>query len=335
MEIRKVQITGGSSYIISLPKAWVIASNIKKNEPLGLITRPDGTLLIMKKIAEEQEQKTKEFNVDNITDHTYLFRCLIGAYIDGYTIIKIKSSKKMPPFVRTSVREFTHMTIGQEVMEETHASIVIRDLLKPVEMPFNTIIHRMYVIVKSMHEDAISALKNRDKILAEDVISRDNDVDRLNWLIARQCNMLSGNINLAEKMGFTIGMVVNYFQISRIIERIGDHAVRIAKNIPPFVDKKVDKKFIDNIVSASKLALETFNKSIESFNKRDIIASNDNIETVTRIVSLCEKINTLALHQKDIIPISAGYIVESIKRTGEYAGDLSEVVINYLIGKEK
>ncbi len=42
MEIRKVQITGGSSYVVTLPKDWAESLKIKKNDPLGLIVQPDG-----------------------------------------------------------------------------------------------------------------------------------------------------------------------------------------------------------------------------------------------------------------------------------------------------
>lgn len=331
MEIRKVQITGGSSYVITLPKAWVKSLKIKKNDPLGIIIQPDGALLITPNINEKRLQRTKEFDVDSINKPTHLFRCLIGAYISGYTIIKIKSSRTIPPSVRTTVRKFTRLAIGQEVIEETTTSITIKDILNPAEMPFENTIRRMYIIVKSMHEDAINALKNRNRTLAEDVILRDNEVDRLHWLIARQQNIISKNAIFAKRMGIATGMMVNYFLISKIIERIGDHAVRIAKNVPNLFDKKIDKKIIDALISASNFALEIFNKSIKAFFKKDMKAANENIDSVTKLVSQCEDINTFALQQKGKTAISVGYIVESIKRTGEYAGDLSEYVIDYSI----
>ncbi|HEC76287.1 MAG TPA: phosphate uptake regulator PhoU [Thermoplasmatales archaeon] len=334
MEIRKVQVTGGSSYVISLPKTWVKTLNIKKNDPLGLIIQPNGTLLITKKVDEEQGERIIEINADTVDTPTYLFRCLIGAYIAGYTIIKIKSRGVMSPFVRKVTRKFTQATIGQEVVEETDNSITIKDLLNPVEMPFDKSIRRMHLIVKNMHKDAVRILKNRDKTLAEDILSRDNDVDRLHWLIARQHNMVSINVNLARKMGITTEKAANYFLISRIIERVGDHAVRIAKNTLNFIDEKVDKKIIDTIESASNLALEIFDKSIESFAERDINSANKNIDSLTKLVSLCEKINTLTLQQKSAVAISIGYIAESIRRTGEYATDISECVINHLINEK-
>ncbi|MCD6331552.1 MAG: phosphate uptake regulator PhoU [Thermoplasmata archaeon] len=331
MEIRKVQVTGGSSYAVSLPKTWVKKLNIKKNDPLGLIIQPDGSLLITKKVNEEQEERIIEIDADSVDTPTYLFRCLIGAYIAGYTIIKIRSKDAIHPFVRTVTRKFTQVTIGQEVVEETNNSITIKDLLNPVEMPFEKSIRRMHLIVKNMHKNAIKILKNRDKTIAEDIFSRDDDVDRLHWLIARQHNMVSRDVNLARKMGITTEKVVNYFLISKIIERIGDHAVRIAKNILNFVDEKIDEKIIDAIESASDLALKIFDKSIDSFVERDIELANKNIDSLTKLASLCEKINTLALRQKGAVAISIGYIAESIRRTGEYATDISECAINHLI----
>lgn len=331
MEIRKVQVTGGSSYVISLPKAWAKSLNIKKNDPLGIIIQPDMTLLITPNVNEEKLQRIKEFDVDNLDEPTYLFRCLIGAYVSGYTIIKVKSSKTIPPFVRTTVRKFTHLTIGQEVVEESATSITIKDILDPTEMPFENTIRRMYIIVKSMHEDAINVLRNRDRTLAEDVILRDNEVDRLHWLIMHQQNIVSKNLNLAQKMDVTVGKIANYFLISKIIERIGDHAVRIAKNVSNIIDEKIDEKIINALASASNFALEIFNKSIESFIKKDMETANKNIESLTNLVSYCEEVLAFALQQKGKTAVSIGYIVESIKRTGEYAADLSEYVINYLI----
>ena len=57
------------------------------------------------------------------------------------------------------MRDYTQMTIGQEVVEETDTLITIKDLLNPAEMPFDNTIKRMFVIVRNMHEDAITALE--------------------------------------------------------------------------------------------------------------------------------------------------------------------------------
>ena len=335
MEIRRVQMTGGSSYIVTLPKEWIKTLNIHKNDPIGLFQQSDGTLLISSKMDREQTQRIKEFKVNDEIDNQLLLRKLIGAYIAGYNSIKIQSRGRMPSGVRLTVRNFTQTTIGQEVVEETDNSIVLKDLLNPAEMPFHRTIKRMHIMAKGMYEDTIHGLIKNDKELTEDVLTRDNEIDRLHWLVARQHNIILRNINFAEKMGITTGVATTSFLISRIVERIGDHIIRIAENVIKIIESKIDKDLIEKINEASQLSLNIFNKSIGSFSKRDILDANKNFDMVKKLEKKCEEINTLALKQdpKDSIPI--GYIVESIRRIGEYAEDISENVINYLIGEEK
>lgn len=196
MEIRKVQMTGGSSYVLSLPKAWVRERNIQKNDPLGVIAQADGTLLITPNLHYDSTSRTKEFGLKDYPDPTTLLRSLIGAYIAGFTTIKITSAGRIPPKVRMAVRKFTQMTIGQEVSEETDNSITLKDILNPTEMPFENTIRRMYVIVKGMHEDALNALEQGRHDLAEDVVARDADVDRLHWLVHRQFSLIVENPSL-------------------------------------------------------------------------------------------------------------------------------------------
>jgi phosphate uptake regulator len=335
MEIRRVQMTGGSSYIVTLPKDWIKNLNIQKNDPIGLFRQKDGTLLITPKINREQTERIKELKVDEKTNKDFLFRNLIGAYIAGYNSIKLKSKSRMPPNVRITVRNFTQTTIGQEVVEETDNSIFLKDLLNPAEMPFHRTIKRMHIMVKGMYDDAIYSLKNNDKQLAEDVLKRDNEIDRLHWLVARQHNIIQRNVNFAEKMGISSEYATTAFLISRILERIGDHVIRITNNIISLSDFNLDKKIIEKIEDAGNLSIQILNKSIGSFSKKDINEANENIGTVKKLEKKCLEISTLALKQDQEITISIGYIVESIRRIGEYAGDISESVINQLITEDK
>ena len=335
MEIRRVQVTGGSSFVVTLPKEWADNQKIKKNDPVGLIVQTDGTLLVTKKVTDELVHKTKEIDSSTISDPAFLFRLLIGTYITGYTMIRITSKQRFPPFVRSVVRDYTQMTIGQEVVEETETVIAIKDLLNPAEMPFENTIKRMFVIVKNMHEDAIAALETQNKTLAEDVVARDTDPDRLNWLVARQTNMLMQNASLSRKMGVSPSMAMHYFMLSRIIERVGDHAVRIAENVQPIAGVELDKKITSAIRKASTMSMEIFDKSIISFFNSDMKDAHRNIESITALEKICGDINNMVLKQDTMIAIHVGYIAESVRRSGEYAGDISETIINLLVEQEQ
>ena len=331
MEIRKVQITGGSSYVITLPKEWIKSLNIKKNDSLGLIVQKDGTLLVTTDKVTEKKRKQKEFIVESDTDKTFLFRLLVGAYVMGYSDIAIRSNETMPPQIREAIRMFTQIAIGPEIVDEELNLFVIKDLLSPMEMPFEKTVKRMYSLVESMHKDAIKSLKTNNKELAQNVVSRDFEVDRLYWLATHQYNVILTDIMLSKKMGLSQEEASYYFLISRILERIGDHASILGENVLKVIDK-LNPEIIQDIEAASTLALEIFSKSFESHFKKNIKKANDNIDAVDILVEKCEDINNKALNL-GIEAVPVVYIVESIRRTGEYSGDISELTINYLILK--
>ncbi len=335
MEIRRVQMTGGSSYIITLPKEWVKTVNISKNDPIGLLQQPDGTLLVTPKMDKDHIKKNITFKVENNINHDFLFRKLIGAYIAGYNAITVETKPRIQPKTRSTIRRFIQTTIGQEVVEETDVSITVHDLLNPSEMPFHRTVKRMHIIVKGMYEDTLTALKEHDKALAEDVIRRDSEIDRLHWLVARQHRIIQQNVNFVEKMGITVGTATTSYLISRILERIGDHVNRIAFYVTQLIDSELDEEIIKKIEFASDQSLILLNKSVGAFTKKELKEANETIDLSDKLEVMCEEIDKLVLKQDAPVAIALGYIVESIRRIGEYAEDISETVINHLIGEEK
>jgi phosphate uptake regulator len=338
IETRKVQKTGGSSYIVSLPIDWIKSHNIhevfeKNGYTLGIISQPDGNLLVTPNPNSEEILKAKEIIVDEIEGYNFLFRILIGAYIMGYSRIIVKSSKKFEPFIRDCVNNFTQVAIGPEIIEESNQIIVIKDLLNPKEMPFEKTIRRMYILAESMHEDAIEALKTKNKNLAEEIVKRDDEIDRLHWLIGRQSHIVLKDIILCQKMGVTL-QDANQFQFfSKFLERIGDHAVKIARNVSEIIDEDINEALVNEISTASEFSLKLLNKSLDAWLQKDIQLANHNINSVKDLVKICEVIPSKTGNFNMESSIAISYIVESIRRTGEYAADISEIIINNLIEK--
>ena len=219
LETRRVQKTGGSSYIVSLPIKWIEQHEIKPKDSLGIMAQSDGNLLITPQTNPEKYLTIKTFDLDVIKDYNFLFRVLIGAYIMGFSIIKLKSSKKFESHLRECITNFTKIAMGPEIIEETNNFILIKDTLNPKEMPYEVTIKRMFILAESMHEDAINALIKREKKLADDVIKRDNDIDRLHWLIGRQSNIFLKDIILCQKMGITLEDANQFQFFSKFLEK--------------------------------------------------------------------------------------------------------------------
>jgi phosphate uptake regulator len=331
LETRKLQKTGGSSYIVSLPIEWIKKNGLEKQDTVGILSQPDGNLLITPFSSSQEYVKEKMFDVEDTEDPNFLFRQLIGAYIMGYTIIKVRTSRpKFKSKIRETVESFINISMGPEIIEETNQYILIKDLLNPKEMPFEKAIKRMYILVQGMHEDAVKALETGDKELAEKVIHRDDQVDKLNWLIERQSHIVLRDIILCQKLGITLEDASNFQFISKFLERIGDHAVKIAKNVLSLNYEKINKKLFEQITKASKLSLDLLNISLDAWLKKDLKLANENIESIANLTTICEAIK----YDPDLVSsyaVEIGYIIESIRRTGEYSSDISEIIINNLI----
>jgi phosphate uptake regulator len=331
IETRKVQQTGGSSFIVSLPKEWITKNRIEKSDTLSIISQPDGNLLITPKLDPEKSILRKEIVVDDYNDYNYLFRVLIGTYVMGFSEIRIKSSKKFEPSIRDCIIDFTKIVIGPEIIEESETYFLIKDLLNPKEMPFNRTIKRMYIIAENMHKDAILALKTKNKELARDIIGRDNDIDRLHWLIARQSSIVLRDIILSQKLGISLDDAKYYQFMSKFLERIGDHAVKIAQNILQIIDANIKNDLIAKIEEASKESIILLNNSLDARLQKDINIANTNISRTKELVKICEGISIDSNQYSVETSIALSYILESIRRTGEYSGDISELVINNLL----
>jgi len=331
VEIRKVQVTGGSSFVITLPKEWANSIDLKKNDPLGLVARPDGSLIITPPSRWESAVSTKVFDVDGDEDPVFLYRKMVGAYIAGFSVLEVRSQGKMPSSVRDVVSSLTQIAIGLEILEESEGHIILKDLIDPREMRFNKSIDRMRVLVANMLSDAFQALEDGDLEKIEDIISRDRDIDRLEWLISRQSNMAQRDPLISQKIGMPHMEVTANFTVGRILERVGDHAVHIAKNSRELIEAGVSIDVVQEISKAGDQSLSILSSAVDSWFNRDLHLANRTIEQIVSLVDACRNINRMAQEHEVEESIAISLIAGSIRRTGEYSADLAELVINTMM----
>jgi phosphate uptake regulator len=260
----------------------------------------------------------------------HLIRKLIGMYIAGFNTIEIKSKKRIFPETSRAIRDFTRMVVGPEIIEEDDRHVVLQDLIDPSEFSQKKGLRRMYLLVKSMHKDAILALRNRDKKLAKDVILRDGDVDRLDWMIAKQYNLILSDTEIAKTIGVSGEKSLKLMLISRITERIGDHATKIAESVILLDGIKIDDKVVKDIANESDVSLQILDKSINAFFSENLDEANEAIDMSDKLNRMSDTLMKRIREQEGEVVVSLASIIESVKRTGLYATDISEIAINYI-----
>ena len=74
--------------------------------------------------------------------------------------------------------------------------------------------------------------------------------------------------------------------------------------------------------------------AIASFFTRDMRLANRAIEEVREAEALSEEIHTAALSLPAGPAVALGYVAESVRRLGEYSGDIAETVINHAVERK-
>ncbi|MGN1044358.1 MAG: PhoU domain-containing protein [Candidatus Methanomethylophilaceae archaeon] len=329
-DIRKIQITGGSSYMITLPKEWAESSGLKKNDPVTLRPQTDGSLVIFPNngTGETVADTVKTIDGDSATDRIFLYRQLVGAYIAGHGTIEIRSEYGLPSMVTNVASSFVQTAIGLVIIEEDDMHIVIRDLInqdgvKPIKS-----IERMRILVRNMLNDVLTALNEKDASLITDIDQRDREVDRLNWLISRQINIHLRDVSISRRQGVDLCSIARCGHISKTIERIGDHAVVLAKELRSLIDDDRTNRLDAEIVRTGRDVVSLFSDSVTTWVAKDMAKANACITVGEELVKRSSELSRMAHNLEGTSAIAADVISRSVRRVAEYSMDISEMAIN-------
>ncbi|HEV8595926.1 MAG TPA: PhoU domain-containing protein [Thermoplasmata archaeon] len=332
MEARKLQKTGGSTYTLSLPKKWVLASKLAAGDAVFVDELADGTLALRPHPVASPSGRAKVLDAPSGEVRDHLLRKLIGAYISGYNVIEIRFKPDDGPSVRRVARDFTRMVIGPEILEESRTSLMLQDLSNPAEMDAERTLRRMYMTARAMHEDALEVLRTRDEALAKDVEQRDEDVDRLYWMIAKQYSLahLAGPTTAAD---WRATGVHNYRLVAKLLERIADHAERIASAVSG-LKGDLDPRLLKDMKSASDAAVSILDDAFRALMGKDTDLANAAVDRAAGLQKLVDALTHRVATRKGEELLALGAIVDSIQRTGSYATDIAETAINHVLAQE-
>ena len=331
-ETRKLQLTGGSTYILSLPKQWVTQNQLKKGSALLVRQEDDGALSVTPpKLGKQEKQDEAIIRITQNDQPDAVTRKIVAAYLVGYNMLDVKAqgqqqlSSKLRNHLKTFARQFL---VGTEIVTDTPTELTLQVLLNYSELSVQSALRRMTIITSSMHKDAINSLKNLDHGAAKAVTETDSEVDRFNLYIIRLLKLAVSNPRVLKDIGLkSTKNCLGYRLITKSVERTADHATKIAENVL-LLKKKVDESLVEKIEKMSTLAISMFEDAMEALFKGDFNLAETVIEKINQIAKF-EKDAVLSSHNVGIEETaSLRLLIESVRRTAEYASDVAEVVLN-------
>src|SRR2546422_355874 len=334
-ETRKLQYTGGSSYIVSLPKKWIQDLGLKQGDHVVILRQGNSMLQIApasKRVAKEQREATIEVSKEN--NPYFIARKLIALYFLGFNVITIVPKEdrllvEQREVIKSIVRR---VLMGTEIIADSATGITLQVLINLLDMSVDAAFKRMLLIAKSMYRDTLLALQENNVELAGEVVKSDDEVDRFSFYIVRQLKIAIKNEHLLKEIGLEEPRnCLGYRLIAKSVERVADHAVVISKDIIEN-PHPLKKDIVEKIASMSYFALEVLDDSCLSMFKRDYEAADKAIEKARKIDEMEKAILRAVSKPRDVNELyRIKLITENIRRVAEYASDIAEIVLNMTV----
>ncbi|RQG88801.1 AbrB/MazE/SpoVT family DNA-binding domain-containing protein [Natrarchaeobius halalkaliphilus] len=324
METRKVQVTGGSTYTVSLPKEWATDNDVSAGTTVECYPEDDSLLLTPQSDTQRQQGTLDVSDLEG----ERLTRAVMTMYVSGFDIIRLEAGR-ITTDQRRAIRDATQSLVGVEVLEETSGSVVIQDLLDSSELSIVNAVSRMRLIAISMLDDAITALIENDDDIAHDVIERDDDVDRLWLVVSRIFRATLRSPRAAEELGVPREDCFDYHSSARQLERVADHAAKISN-----LALKLEE--IPESVAEALAALRTDAGDVLE-KAMDALFADESDEAIRlghaareAVLEIDEHTRTIDDMLRDLEPVQAqslGLIVDSLSRSADYGGNIAETAL--------
>ena len=221
--VRRVQLTGTSTYTISLPKEWAKRKGIGRGARLSVLESSGGSLILDAENAEAEAARAREEKVciDQLKPDS-LRRKFIASYISGSYRILFYSRTGLSNTTRQVLLDEARRLIGMEVTEETDSSVTVRDFYSQKELSVERAFGRMHLLVGNLFSELCATIKKGNFEAARAMRLRDDEVDRLKFLILRQLNIALSDTKVLLAMGLQSADCIDYAIATRNLEHIAD-----------------------------------------------------------------------------------------------------------------
>jgi len=321
VNIRTLQQTGGksgSSFLIILPKDWVMRQKLSKGDPVVVAEREDGCLIIDPRLPKAGETRSTTAEMEQ-----NLRWEITSRYLLGFDEIRVISKESITNEQRNELKNIIKRFVALEVTEEDDHQIVLRCLVDPTTLPVITAMRRMNLITTRMIDDSLKAYFEGIKEKGDEIVQRDEEVDRLFFLIVRELRSAVQYPRMGEMMKITPVEALDYRLAAQYIERIADLAVDIARRAEEPLDKKLVKK-LQLIGDKVKEMLADSVNNLFKFDSKKVIKV---IESERWLILETAKLRQDIITSPNGQPQTQLYVVDSLLRMGEAAKDITDLAL--------
>jgi len=185
-----------------------------------------------------------------------------GAYLLGYDIIKVVGSRVISREDRAAIKATIGRLVGLEIMDEDSKRITTQFLLEPTAIIPEKIVLRMSGLLDGMLKDMAEGLAKGDKKLLALVGERDDEVDRLYFLLVRATRAAIVRPEVVERYGLSPVDLLDYRVLASFLESIGDAITELSHKLHDRAGpRQLDEKYsacVSKLTAMNDLATQGF-----------------------------------------------------------------------------
>ncbi len=329
--VRRVQLTGTSTYTVSLPKEWAKRKGIGRGTRLSVLESAGGSLVLDAENAEAEAARSREEKicVDQFKPDS-LRRKFIASYIAGTGRILFYSRNALSNSTRQAIFEEARRLIGMEVTDETESSLTVHDFYSQKELSVSRAFGRMHLLGGKLFSELCSTIKRADYESARSLRSRDDEVDRLKFLILRQLNLALSDTRVLLAMGLASADCIDYAVATRNLEHIADDVVEIgtryyeagtASRLSDFPARKFESACVE--------AARQYSVVVRAFTESDTAAAESVLDYKRRSgEEYRAALNEVSQHQKKV-PVQYALMLAKLDNSiANYCAEIAEITLN-------
>ncbi len=248
--------------MVSLPKNWVKRFNLKKGSLLYVRERADGCLVLDPQYTVDVSPETTIKASKRLEDD------ILSSYLLGYEVVVIEAPKLTAEF-KERIKHAVNRLVGVEIIEEDDHRVVLQCLLKPTAFPPEKILRREYVLSLSLFKDVFNSFISTDFKLAKTLPERDEEIDRLYFLLVRLLRSLILNPRLSEKLNISLIDCLDYRLIASLVENIADRAVEMANFIVQMNNYKLPPEIKEQAKKVGEELQATYEEVVKAIFSKD------------------------------------------------------------------
>ena len=283
LEPKKLIKFGNSSYIVTLPKYWIVKHKLKKGDYIYVEeTLKNELILTAKRNKSNDEIRILNIEVDN-REIEELRREITSAYIDGYSeiIISGKTLKEKAP-------KIIEENVGIEILEQTKERIVLKDILDFDAIYTNRVMKRMDNIIRSMFEDLRVGLEKEifNEWIFKELKRADKEINKLFFLLLKIIRKAQGDARVAQQLKMDNKQLADLQGFVLHLEYTGDALKRIGRILTKHKLSKEDKKDILEVLIAVE---DSYIGTLKAYYSNDKSLARKKAGDKRELIKICEK----------------------------------------------